>query len=86
MKKSDVFLKEYVTHLSDEPLKMLQNRLHFRFTGDLADVLNFLAQNLSMDKYLSGTESADELYEVFDSLEDFSYRECKKRFGEEYTP
>lgn len=81
MKKSDLFIKEYVVRLSDEDLKFIQNRLYYRFSGDLADILDFCHKHPAMDKYLSGTETSEEIYEAFDSMNDFSDKECIKRFG-----
>lgn len=68
MKKTDAFLKEYVLKLSMDSLKFLSIRLSDRMGADMAEAAEFLSQNGEMDKYLLQSRSADEFYNLLDSI------------------
>ncbi len=80
MKSIDQFLKEYFYRLSDENLKVLHSRLHFRYQGDLPEVLNFVGNNKELDKWLGNSSSCFELYGMIDSMYEVVNKEYQKRF------
>lgn len=80
MKNIDQFLKEYFYRLSDENLKVLHSRLHFRYQGDIAEVLNFVGNNKDFDRWLGGANGCFDLYQMIDSMHEVVNREYQKRF------
>lgn len=80
MKKNDQFLREYFYRLSDEHLKLVHSRLHFRYQGDVSEVLNFVSHNKEFDKWLGAAGSCWEFYAMIDSMHESVNREYKKRF------
>jgi hypothetical protein len=81
MKKPDVYLKEYCQRLSDENLKFLAPRLNQKLSGDLAEVVDFLANVKEIDRWLSSAQTSNELYDMIDLIESVVTKENDKRFS-----
>jgi hypothetical protein len=80
MKNIDHFLKEYFYRLSDENLKVLHSRLHFRYQGDIPEVLNFVGNNKDLDRWLGGASGYFDFYGMVDTMHEAVNREYQKRF------
>jgi len=78
-KKYEVFLKEYISKISDEELKYLYLRLHQRLSGDLAQLLEFFEKVPEIDKMLGSTANADELFDTIDILAKMFEKEYDRR-------
>jgi len=72
-------LVEYVLGLSGDELEFLDSRLSRRYSGDLAEVLNFLEKNQKVDYELSKAKTADELYDTVDSMHLYIRKEVDRR-------
>ena len=70
MKRPDVYLKEYCYSLSEDNLKFLSQRLHYRLQDDLAEALNFLCNVREIDRWLVSAETCDELFDMLDLVQD----------------
>ncbi len=73
-------LKEYVRKLGDEDLHFLGVRLSQRMGGDVGDALLLMEDNQEVDRILSLTTCAEELYSVVDELEGLVQQESRRRF------
>lgn len=82
MRKTDVFLKEYVGCLNNDALKYLSVRLENRISSDLAEALDALSNTNEMDKWLASAKSNDELYDMVDLVQEYVDRELHKRLPE----
>jgi hypothetical protein len=83
MKKADVTLKEYVKQLSDDSLYFLSVRFSQVLCGDRAEIADFLSTNRMMDNWLSGAISAEEWFNMVDSIGDYVKKEISKRGSSE---
>lgn len=81
MKKHDQFLRDYFYRLSDENLKIIHSRLHFKYQGDVPEVLNFVCNNRDIDRWLVGAECVSDFFGMIDSMQESVNREYMKRFG-----
>ena len=72
-------LVEFVSSSSDEELRFLNSRLTERLQGDIAEVLDFLSNNKTVDSILAAAKSADEVYSICDTLTECVQKEYKKR-------
>ncbi len=78
--KSPVFLlREYVKGLSNAKLINLYDRLSQKLPGDLAEVLNTLAENNDAHKVLSGASNNEELYDILDQIQSMFVGELEVR-------
>lgn len=59
-------IQNYVRKLSQNDLIWLYMRLHDRIGEDLAEVVQFLSKTQEMDRWLSTSCSATELYDMVD--------------------
>lgn len=78
-KKENVIVAEYVSSLSDSDLYWLHGRLAEQLCGDLADALDFLSATPEIDRLLSVTESADEVYYYCDMIREALQKEINKK-------
>jgi len=78
-KDHKTILVEYCGSLSDAELRFLDTRLTERFSGDLGDALDNLAQKPQIDNILGSARTADELYQLCDVISDMLLKEAKKR-------
>lgn len=81
MKKPEIYLKEYCQRLSDESLKFLSQRLGQRLSGDLPEVLDFLANVKEIDRWLASSPSCDGLYDMLDMVHAAVVKECDRRWN-----
>lgn len=72
-------LVEFAASLSEEDLRFLFSRLSERLQGDMGEALEFLSHSKLIDPMLSVAKSADEVYNICDSLTEVLQKECKKR-------
>lgn len=79
MKKPDIYLKEYCQRLSDEQVKFLYQRLDQRLGGDMAEVFDYLSNVREIDRWLSGANSCDELYDMVDQVNSVVQKEYERR-------
>lgn len=70
---------EFANSISEEDMRVLTLKLSERYSGDLAEALEFMSNHKQMDAMLSNTHSADELYDLCDQIRDVLQRECRKR-------
>lgn len=79
MRKNDVLLKEFAKQLSDDDLKYLAVRFTQNYQDDRADVLNKLASDKEMDRYLSSATDGDEFFDILEKIGEYVVRESKRR-------
>lgn len=72
-------VREFAASQSDMDLIFVVTRLADRFAGDLADALNFLGRNKSMDALLSGARSSEQFYDLLDQTTRIFQQEIDKR-------
>lgn len=82
MRKVDTMLKEYISKLNNDSLRLLGDQLECRLNGDLADALDFMSKNQELDHWLKSAKSCDELYDMIDTTQEYVFRECNKRVPE----
>ncbi len=78
MKKVDTLIKEYVTRLSEDDLQFVSSRCTQLLQDDRIHVLDFMSRNRDMDRLLSSTDSADELFDCLDVVGSLAQKEIKK--------
>jgi len=81
MKKNEQVFRDYFYRLSDENLKDLYSRLHFKYQGDMPEALDFLSENRDIDRWFIGAVSVQDLFGMIDSMQESVNREYAKRFG-----
>lgn len=59
---------EYVSKLTEDETKFLQSRLEQNFSGDVADALEFIQKNETMDLWLKTAADTDEFYWMLDMV------------------
>lgn len=79
MNTSDVLLG-FAKKLSDDDLSYLRARYKQNFSGDMADIANFLAREEEVDECLRATTSAEEWFLMVDRIGDLIESEYKRRF------
>jgi hypothetical protein len=79
MKKLDLMLKEYVSRISSEDLKYLSVRYMQMLFGDRAEIVEKLALDKEVDRWLSCATSADEFFDMVDYAGGHVLRENKRR-------
>jgi len=70
---------EFAASLSEEELKGLTQKLSERFSGDLAEALDFMSNHKGMDSIFNSAETAEALYDKCDEVRDLLQRECRKK-------
>lgn len=69
MKKQVVDLvRNYIRRLSDEDISFLYCRLRDKFEDDLPEAIKFIERSPEMDRWLSTSKSADDLYNMVDVI------------------
>ena len=68
MRQSDIILTEYVKRLSDDDVSWLRIRCKQDVCGDKAEIVNFLAKDREVDRWLSTAVSAEEFFDMLDSV------------------
>ena len=81
MKKPEFALKEYTTKLNDDDLHYVFDRLHYRYSGDVPEILNIFSDLPDINRWLSSAESCYDLYDMVDMSYKFVEKEYKKRFA-----
>jgi len=79
MKKSDSFLKEYVSKLSDDDLGFLNVRFKQNMFGDRADIANLVSRDQSVDRWLSNATNADDWFNKVESVGEYVHSERSRR-------
>ena len=70
---------EFAASISEEDLKWLTQRLSERFSGDLPEALNFMSKHKGMDNIFNAADSAKDLYDKCDEVQDVLHKECRKK-------
>ena len=83
MKKPETVLREYVSRANDDVLKFVAGRLTQRLSGDVPDALNALSENHEMDRLLVSARTANDLYDLIDTVQDYADRELTKRYRDD---
>lgn len=78
-KDQNTILAEFVRSLSEDDLRFLASRLTDRYSNDLSEALNFLSKHKRIDAIFRSTSTADELYDLCDSVRGISQKECDRR-------
>lgn len=79
MRNPDVFIKEYVSNLSEDDLVFLFSRLSEKLSGDTAEAINFLDKTNEFSKWFYSAKSSDELYTMLDKVFKVVEKEHNKR-------
>jgi predicted CopG family antitoxin len=79
-KFSDV-IKEYARKLSDDDLRFINMRLSQRVGADVAEAIELLQHNAEVDHWLGLSKSANELYDMIDTIDVTLQGESKRRFA-----
>lgn len=82
MRKVEVLLRDYVSKLSLDNLRFLTERLNDRYSGDLAEALDFLAKNSELDRWLSSAKSGVELFEMIELIQEYVTKEFSRKSPE----
>lgn len=72
-------VREFANSISENDLMFVTTRLADRFSGDMAEGLNFLSKNRSIDGMLSSARSADDFYDLLDVVIETLRQECDKK-------
>lgn len=80
MKNQNSVFKDYVSSLNEEDLRAIYDRLLYRFSGDLGEVINQIDKNKDIAKFFHSAKGPDEMYDILDSIFSFVEKEYKKRF------
>lgn len=70
---------EFAASLSEDKLQELTQKLSERFSGDLAEALDFMSKHKGMDNIFNSAETAEALYDKCDEVRDILHRECRKK-------
>jgi hypothetical protein len=63
-------VRNYIQKLSNADLLWVYTRLHDRLGGDVAEAVQFMSKTNEMDRWLSTSQSATELYDMIDLVYD----------------
>lgn len=77
-------IREYVRNLSDNDLNFVCTRMADRLAGDLADALNAMSRNRSIDEVLRSARNYQDLYDLCDHIRATMLSEAEDR-GFEYN-
>lgn len=72
-------LVHYISELNDSELRYLGSRLNEKYSGDLADAMDFMADNQQIDDILGAANSANELFSLCDVIGNLCRAEAVKR-------
>ena len=72
-------VREFANSVSENDLMFVTTRLADRFAGDIAEGLNFLSKNRSIDAILASARSADDFYDMLDLVIETLRQECDKK-------
>ena len=67
-------MHSYLRKLSDDDRSFLQLRFRERMCGDMGEAVAFLQRNSEMDRWLSTASTANDLYDMVDTVA--QYLEC----------
>lgn len=81
--KADAVVKEYVKRISDDDLSYLGIRYKQGLCGDKAEIALKLAEDEELDRWLSSSISADEWFEMVDSIGECVKSEYNRRLDDE---
>lgn len=80
--KQDYTIRDAVRKISDDDIRFLYMRLTQRFGGDIAESLVLIQDEYpDLHRLLSGTISADGVYDIVDSIQKSIQDEWKRRFA-----
>lgn len=79
MKKIDNVIRDYVSKLSIEELKFLNDRFSDRIGPDLAECAEFVSKASDIDIWLKSALSGDQLYDMLDVIHAQVQRELSHR-------
>ena len=65
-------VRNYVRSLGEGDLGWICNRLRDRLGGDVAEVVNFMSKSPQIDRWLSETRTANELYDCVDIVQRYA--------------
>lgn len=74
-------VKEYSRKLSDADLRYLLQRFHQRIGADVAEAIEFLQKNSDLDHWLSLAKSANDFFDMIDTIDHLLQTESRKRFN-----
>lgn len=72
-------LVEFAGSISEDDLRFLTSRLTERLQGDVAEALEFMSHFKVVDSMFSAAKSAEEVFNLCDSITEILQKECKKR-------
>ena len=74
-------IKEYARKINDEDLRFLNMRLSQRVGADVSEAIELLQHNAEVDQWLCLSKSANELYDIIDTIDIILQGESKRRFA-----
>jgi hypothetical protein len=74
-------VKEYGRKLSDADLRYLLQRFHQRIGEDVAEAVEFLQKSSDIDSWLSTAKSANDFFDMTDTIDNILQGESRKRFN-----
>lgn len=80
---NSVSVRESVRRFSEDDLKFLHSRLSQKLCGDCADAVEVLSRVSELDKWLRSASSANELFDMVDTLFDSIKAEYNRRWKRE---
>lgn len=72
-------IAEYLRSLSEDDLVFLGTRLSEKLCGDVAEALNFMSINQSMDNMFRSARGGMDLFDMCDRVCDQVFKECRQR-------
>jgi hypothetical protein len=79
MKKTPISVKEYVQNLSDSDLNHIVQKSTQKLGGDYADMAYTFQRNRDVDDWLRSAKSANDWFDMVDTLGDLAGRELRLR-------
>jgi hypothetical protein len=79
LKDQKALVIEYALSLSEDELRSLTLKLTEKYSGDLADAVEFMSTDKRMDSILVAAPTADAFFTTVDHVRDVLQKECKKK-------
>jgi hypothetical protein len=79
MEKIPDIVKEYISGLNDDDLRYLHSRLDQKFSGDMAEALDLISDDHSMDYWLKASPSHNDFFNRIDFITNQLESECSYR-------
>jgi len=82
MKRPETILREYVRRLSDDDVRSLTEQLSQKLQSDRAHAAAILSRDRDVDRWLGSAASADEWFDMMDTVQTFVEQEHSRRAAE----